>query len=137
MSATSTLSIVVGWGDCDPSKIVFYPNYFSWFDAGTHLLFREAGLPIDTLEERYGFLLPLTEASARFLRPSRYGQPIEIRTRIDEWQEKGFSVFHQGYRDGVLLLEGREVRVCGRRHPDDPERLQAVPVPKEFIAAFG
>jgi acyl-CoA thioesterase FadM len=25
--------ILVAWGDCDPAGIVYYPNYFHWFDT--------------------------------------------------------------------------------------------------------
>jgi len=32
-------------------------------------------------------------------------------------------------RGDVVLVEGREVRIFARRHPDDPERIQAVPAP--------
>ncbi|HIL88646.1 MAG TPA: acyl-CoA thioesterase, partial [Deltaproteobacteria bacterium] len=27
-----TYPVRIGWGDCDPAQIVFYPNYFAWFD---------------------------------------------------------------------------------------------------------
>ena len=37
------LSINVAWGHCDPANIVFYPNYFNWFDQSSHLLFDKAG----------------------------------------------------------------------------------------------
>ena len=38
-----TLTIKISWGHCDPAKIVFYPNYFIWFDQSAHLLFDKAG----------------------------------------------------------------------------------------------
>ena len=27
--------VPIEWGDADPARIVFYPRYFAWFDAGT------------------------------------------------------------------------------------------------------
>ena len=38
-----TLTIKISWGHCDPAKIVFYPNYFIWFDQSVHFLFDKAG----------------------------------------------------------------------------------------------
>ena len=38
--------IRVDWGHCDPAGIVFYPNYFRWFDQCTSALFESAGLPL-------------------------------------------------------------------------------------------
>lgn len=136
MSTIFEHMVVVGWGDCDPAAIVFYPNYFSWFDAATHLMFRQAGIPMDALERRLGVVFPLAEATARFLRPTRYGEKIEFRTKVEAWHEKRLTVLHQGYREGCLLIEGRETRVCSRPHPEDPNRLQSVPIPEEIIEAF-
>ncbi len=36
--------IEVGWGDCDPAGIVFYPNFYRWFDACSHALLTARGL---------------------------------------------------------------------------------------------
>ena len=57
--------IHVGWGDCDPAQIVFYPNYFAWFDQGAHLLFAHLGLPMGQLADDYGVVgLPIVDAKA-------------------------------------------------------------------------
>ena len=39
----------IDWGDCDPARIVFYPNYFRWFDQATSRLFESVGLPWSVL----------------------------------------------------------------------------------------
>lgn len=137
MSLVSSYAVSVEWGDCDPAQIVFYPKYFEWFDAATNGLLELGGWPYARLLERFGIIgLPLAEASARFLRPSRFRQRLEIKTSVERWEERRFTVLHQAYRDAVLLLEGRETRICGKLHPDDPQRLQAVPIPPEFKEAF-
>lgn len=138
MKLLATYPVTIEWGDCDPAQIVFYPNYFAWFDAATRALIEAAGWPYARLHERFGIIgLPLAEASARFLRPSRFRQEFEIRSCVERWAERRFTVLHQAYRDEVLLLEGREVRFCGKPHPEDPQRVQAVPIPVEFKEAFG
>ena len=35
-------------------------------------------------------------------------------------------------RDGELLCEGTEVRAFCIRHPDDPDRIKAIPVPEDI-----
>src|SRR4051794_30130369 len=42
-------AIEVGWGDCDPARIVFFPRYFEWFEICTTALFRAAGLPLHAM----------------------------------------------------------------------------------------
>ena len=137
MALVANYRVTVEWGDCDPAQIVFYPNYFIWFDAAMTGLLERAGWPYARLRERFAIIgLPLAEASARFLRPSRFRQAIEIRSRVETWEERRFTVLHQAYRDEKLLLEGREVRICGQAHPDDPERLVAAAIPQEFKEAL-
>ena len=35
-SPDHSLSVGVSFGDCDPAGIVFYPNFFRWFDRCFH-----------------------------------------------------------------------------------------------------
>lgn len=137
MSHVSRYEITIEWGDCDPARIVFYPNYFAWFDRGSHHLLDALGLGHDTLIERYGVVgVPIAEASARFLVPSEYRQKIALESRIESWAGRRFTILHQGFRDGTLLLEGREVRFFGVPHPEQKGRLKAVPIPPDIIARF-
>ena len=125
------------WGDCDPARIVFYPNYFKWFDEAGWALLASLFPDQRVLLERHGIVgFPIAEAQARFLRPSAQSQTITFKSAVESWEEKRFTILHQGYRDGELLLEGREVRFVGRRHPLDPQRLQAMVLPAEIVAAF-
>jgi 4-hydroxybenzoyl-CoA thioesterase len=137
MALISTYRVAVEWGDCDPARIVFYPNYFAWFDAATRALYTAANWPYERLTERFNIIgTPLAEASVRFLRPSRFGQSFDLKSRVEDWQESRFTVLHQAYRGDALLLEGREVRFFGQARPDDRERLRAIPIPAEFKEAF-
>jgi len=66
----NTLSVHIGWGHCDPAKIVFYPNYFIWFDQSAHHLFDKAGANMGDLMDQYGVVgLPIVDAHAEFLYP--------------------------------------------------------------------
>ena len=62
--------------------------------------------------------------------PATYGDVIDVDTAIDEWRGKSFVMSHVIRRGEDVLVEGREVRVFARRHPDDPARIQAVPPPE-------
>lgn len=137
MAFVSNHQVKIEWGDCDPAQIVFYPNYFVWFDAATRNLVEAAGWSYVRLGERFDVIgLPLAEASVKFLRPSRYGQSLILKSQVEAWEERRFTILHQAYRDDVLLLEGREVRFCGQTHPKDPLRLVAIPIPQEFKEAL-
>ena len=122
--------IRVEWGDCDPAGIVFYPQYFRWFDASTAALFEQAGLPLPQLYRQHGLKgFPLLEAKASFSGSSAFGDDLDCEAVIADWAEKTFTVRHRLLRGGTLLVEGSELRVCAIPHPDDPQRIKAAPIP--------
>ena len=76
-------NVAVHWGDTDPARIVFYPNYFEWFDQSTRLFFDSVGLDWDSLGQKYGIMgLPIVEAKARFLAPCRFRDEIAIESHV-------------------------------------------------------
>ena len=129
--------VVVHWGDTDPAGIVFYPNYFEWFDQSTRLFWDSLGLDWDSLAKKYGIVgLPIIEAKARFITPSMFRDEIVVETHISKWNDKTFEVSHAVLNRGVRAVEGYEIRVWAQKRPDDPGRLKAVPIPEEIKAAF-
>jgi 4-hydroxybenzoyl-CoA thioesterase len=129
--------VVVHWGDTDPAQIVFYPNYFEWFDQSTRLFFDSVGLDWDSLGRKYGIAgLPIIEAKARFIAPSMFRDEIVVETHISKWSDKTFELSHAVLNRGVRAVEGYEIRVWAQKRPDDPSRLKAVPIPQEIKAAF-
>ena len=132
-----TLTIQISWGHCDPAKIVFYPNYFIWFDQSVHHLFDKAGANMGDLMDQYGVVgLPIVDAHAEFIYPSKYGDEIEVTSWISEWSEKTLIVTHEIHNNGLLAVKGTEVRVWAKPHPDDPKRLQAQVIPDSIRASF-
>ena len=132
-----TLTIQISWGHCDPAKIVFYPNYFIWFDQSAHHLFDKAGANMGDLMDQYGVVgLPIVDAHAEFIYPSKYGDEIEVTSWISEWRAKTLIVTHEIHNNGLLAVKGTEVRVWAKPHPDDPKRLQAQVIPDSIRASF-
>ena len=130
-------NVIVHWGDTDPAKIVFYPNYFVWFDESTRLFWDSVGLDWNSLSERYGIAgLPIIEAKASFLSPSEFRDEIVVETRITEWNDKTFKVSHSVTNKGKRAVEGYEVRAWVVRRAEDAGRLKAAPIPAEVKAAF-
>jgi 4-hydroxybenzoyl-CoA thioesterase len=121
----------VEFGDCDPAQIVFYPNFFRWMDAASLQFFVACGMPPwRELAQSDGIIgTPIVDVSAKFLRPATYGDAIDIETSIIEWRDTSFVTRHIIRRAAEILVEGQEVRIFARRHPDDPMRIQAVRLP--------
>ena len=89
------------------------------------------------LMDQYGVVgLPIVDAHAEFLYPSRYGDVIEVSSWISEWREKTLVAAHEIHNNGRLAVKGSEVRVWGKPHPDDPKRLQAQVIPDSIRTCF-
>ena len=130
-------NVAVHWGDTDPARIVFYPNYFEWFDQSTRLFFDSVGLDWDSLGKKYGIMgLPIVEAKARFLAPCKFRDEIAIESHVGKWNDKTFEVSHAVVNRGIRAVEGYEIRVWAHRHPEKPDRLKAMSIPAEIKAAF-
>jgi 4-hydroxybenzoyl-CoA thioesterase len=126
--------IRVEFGDCDPADIVFYPNYFRWFNQCTVALFHAAGLPVRQLFKVHGVLgIPLVEARARFMTPSTHGDELVAESRVTKWRKSSFVISHRFLRGGALVLEGWETRVWAAAHPTRAHRMKSVPLPPDVI----
>ena len=66
------MEIRVGWGDCDPARIVYNPVFFDWMERGLLLLFHAASLPADGHARDPLFRgVPLVKSTATFHSPAR------------------------------------------------------------------
>jgi acyl-CoA thioester hydrolase len=59
--------------------VVYYANYFVWFEVARTDLLRSLGWSYREMEAA-GVVLPVIEATCQYRRPARYDDEIEIRT---------------------------------------------------------
>ena len=128
--------VEVMFGDCDPAGIVFFPNFLKWMDASSLNFFVKRGVPTwRDLFKTTGIIgTPLLEIHTRFVSPATYGQRLQVISSIQEWRGKAFIQKHTIKRGDTLICEGTETRAFCIRHPDDPDRLKAIPVPADILA---
>ena len=125
------------WAHCDPLGQMFYPNYFRWFDIGTHRLLEAAGEPYDQLIKRRNIAgLPLVDAQASFNGRCRWTDALEVESFISRFGSKSFTVTHNIWNDGVIAVEGKEIRIWGLFDPHDDTKLKAGKIPEDFKQTF-
>ena len=134
----NSFEIEVEWGDCDPAGIVFYPNYFRYFDAATNRLFETAlGMKKINWREKFGIMgIPMVDTGAKFYVPSEFGSIIRVESTVSEFRRSSFDIAHKVFKGDILALEGHETRVWTGRDPDDPRKIRSVPIPQDVIDAF-
>jgi 4-hydroxybenzoyl-CoA thioesterase len=139
MPRTTTHTVYVTFGDCDPAGIVFFPNFSHWMDTASLSFFMQCGVPPwRELEKTRGIVgTPLLEINTKFIKSATYGETLTIATHVEEWRAKVVVQMHRITRaradGGVdLICEGREVRAFVKRDEHDPDRLRAIPVPEDI-----
>jgi 4-hydroxybenzoyl-CoA thioesterase len=105
-------------------------------DAASLHYFRQCGVPPwRELAKTRGIIgTPLLEVHTQFFRPATYGERLQIHSCVLEWRDKVFIQQHTVRRGEDILCQGRETRAFCVRHPDDPERIKAIPIPADIRA---
>jgi 4-hydroxybenzoyl-CoA thioesterase len=136
MSKQITHTIRVEFGDCDPARIVWFPNFFRWIDAASRNFFVQCGVPSwQETEISMGVIgTPLVDTHSSFLRTATYGDTLDIQVTIPEWREKSFVQRYRIMRGEELIMECDEVRIFAGRRADKPEAIRALPIPPEIRA---
>jgi acyl-CoA thioester hydrolase len=76
---TSLSTVRVRYAETDQMGVVYYANYFVWFEVARADLLRTLGWSYRDMEET-GVHLPVIEAQCDYRRPARYDDEIEVRT---------------------------------------------------------
>jgi acyl-CoA thioester hydrolase len=117
----------VRYAETDAAGIVYYNNYFVYFELGRVELFRELGLA-------YDWRLPIAETACRFHASARFDDLLEIHSFVEELRSKGFRIGCKVHRvDGealTLLAEGHTAMVTVG------EDRRPVPLPDAFRRAL-
>jgi acyl-CoA thioester hydrolase len=74
-----TIDIRVRYAETDRMGVVYYSNYFIWFEVGRCELLRAIGRSYRQMEAE-GIGLPVIEAHCEYRSPARYDDELQVRT---------------------------------------------------------
>ena len=72
-------TVRVRYAETDKMGVVYYANYFVWFEVGRCELLRSLGWNYRDMESE-GFFLPVIAAACDYRQPARYDDTLQIRT---------------------------------------------------------
>ena len=105
MIPENTTQYRVCYADTDQMGVVYYANYFMLFERARTELLRLNGLSYKEIEEQ-GFMLPVLDAHAKYHRPARYDDLLDVTARVVEFDGLKLKTACEVKRDGVLLVDG-------------------------------
>ncbi len=101
----------VRYKDTDQMGLVYYANYFVWFEVGRCEFLRSLGMSYKSLEQSEIFL-PVIEAYCEYKFPARYDDELRVVVSLKMLQEVrlGFQydIFKVGEKE-TLLVSGETV----------------------------
>ncbi len=91
--------------------VVYYANYFVYFEMARSEMLREAGIPYATLEQA-GVTLPVVEASCTYLKSAHYDDVLLIRSVPRGFTGAKLRIDYDVWRDVERIARGYTLHVC-------------------------
>jgi len=126
-------TVRVRYAETDQMGVVYYANFFVWFEIGRVELLRQMGFAYKEMEQKDDSYIVVAEAHCRYLRPALYDDVLCIRTRITESRSRTIRFDYQvsNHASGELLATGETTHViCD--HTGRPKTL-----PVKYRKLFG
>jgi acyl-CoA thioester hydrolase len=122
----------VRYREADPMGVAYHTHYLDYFEEARTEALRAIGLPYKSVEDA-GIIMPVVEASVRYLGSAFYDDLLEIETVFEATPQVRVPIGYAVRRAGEekLLATGRVV-LCFV----DPARGRPVPAPPAVRAAF-
>ncbi|MEN3046059.1 MAG: thioesterase family protein [Candidatus Hydrothermales bacterium] len=121
--------IHVRYAETDQMGVVYYANFFVYFEAARTSFMRENGYPYSKLEKE-GFFLPVVEAYCEYKSPAHYDEELTVRLFVKELKNTSFKIQYDIYREDKLIATGYT------RHVLTDKNLKPVRIPNKIREIF-
>lgn len=125
---THEIKTRIRYQETDQMGIVYYANFFVYFEMGRTEYLRDLGLPYAELENEHIYF-PVTETYCRFRSPAQYDDVLIIQTWVSELKHATVQFSYKIIREGDnnLIAEGFTKLAClniHRKPTPVPEKLK-------------
>ncbi len=125
-------SVNVRYAETDQMGVVYYANYFVWFEVGRVAWCRAHNFQYRDLETQHDRMMVVAEATCRYKAPARFEDHILIRTAVTAATDKviRFSYEIRNQQTLDLLATGESAHVVTDRD------LRPARLPKQILKLF-
>ena len=100
----------VTYQDTDKMGVVYYANYYRWFEIGRTEYMRALGMSYKEVEEQ-GILIPVVESHCSYHSPAHYDEIVTVITKLRELKRSKIIFDYQVKREEELLTTGHTIHV--------------------------
>ena len=113
MSEFSETKVRVRYKETDQMGVVYYGNYYTYFEIGRVEYLRGRGMSYKEMERQDDSYIVVAESRCRHVRPARYDDVLRIRTRVARARRRTLHFIYEIVNDatGELLATGETLHV--------------------------
>jgi acyl-CoA thioester hydrolase len=130
----SQTRIRVRYAETDQMGVVYYANFFIWFEIGRVELLRQLGFQYKEMEIDDDCHIPVVEANCRYKSPARYDDELLLETAVLALRRTvikfGYRLFRLENQALTLLAEGETTHVTVNRS------MRKVRLPQKYVAVL-
>ena len=95
----------VRYQETDQMGVVYHGNYFTWFESARIELLDQMECSYQELEKG-GYLLPVLTCEARFIKPAKFDDRLQVTALIKTSPVARIEIFYEVKRNEELLAKG-------------------------------
>jgi acyl-CoA thioester hydrolase len=84
---SAVTEIVVPFYDVDAMQVAWHGHYFKYFEQARCALLQRFDYDYPQMPAS-GYVWPIVEAQVKYVRPARYGQRLQARAELLEWENR-------------------------------------------------
>jgi acyl-CoA thioester hydrolase len=109
----SVSAVRVRYAETDKMGVVYYANYFVWFEVARADLLRSLGWTYREMEEE-GVALPVIEAYCEYKQPARYDDELDVKAKGSMVSQVRMQFEYEVIRrlDGTMAAVGHTVHAA-------------------------
>ena len=105
----------VRYSETDQMGVVYYANYFIYFEAARTALLKSSGKSYGEFEKE-GIYIPVIEAYCKYKSPIFYEDEIIVNCWIKEVKNSSFKFEYEIIKNGKVVAEGFTRHCCTDRN---------------------
>ncbi len=124
----------VRYAETDQMGVVYYANYYIYFEIGRVEYMRQLGVAYKEMEIQDDSFIVVAESHCRYLRPARYDDLLRIRTRVAEARRRTIRFAYEIVNSATGNAAGHRRDAARRLRQQGPAKSAAGKIPQVFPA---
>jgi len=113
MPASGETTVRVRYAETDQMGVVYYANFFVWFEVARVELMRHLGFSYKQMEIEDDSFVVVAKASCTYKRPAKFDDVIRIRTHVSDSRKRTITFNYEVFKEGAdsVIATGETLHV--------------------------